>query len=83
MFNRFIMFFLVAYFDCDSTMASSSSDTCTSCNLSFKLRLSVILLSLNEPRCEKTGLRGFRSGPTQTGLYSHRIWLEALYFGLR
>ena len=30
-----------------------------------------------EPRCEKTGLRGFRPGPTQTGLYSHRRWLEA------
>ena len=26
----------------------------------------------NEPRSEKTGLRGFRPGPTQTGLYSHR-----------
>ena len=24
-----------------------------------------------EPRCEKTGLRGFRPGPTQTGLYNH------------
>ena len=31
----------------------------------------------NEPRCEKTGLRGFRLGPTQTGLYCHRRWLEA------
>ena len=30
----------------------------------------------NEPRYEKTGLRGFRPGPTQTGLYSHRRWLE-------
>ena len=30
-----------------------------------------------EPRYEKTGLRGFRSGPTQTGLYSHRRRLEA------
>ena len=30
-----------------------------------------------EPRCEKTGLLGFRPGPTQTGLYSHRRWLEA------
>ena len=30
-----------------------------------------------EPRSEKTGLRGFRPGPTQTGLYSHRRWLEA------
>ena len=31
----------------------------------------------NEPRYEKTGLRGFLPGPTQTGLYSHRRWLEA------
>ena len=31
----------------------------------------------NEPRSEKTGLRGFRPGPTQTGLYSHRRWLDA------
>ena len=30
-----------------------------------------------EPRCEKTGLRGLRPGPTQTGLYSDRRWLEA------
>ena len=33
--------------------------------------------SVPEPHCEKTGLRGFRPGPTQTGLYSHRRWLEA------
>ena len=31
----------------------------------------------NEPRSEKTGLRGFRPGSTQTGLYSHTRWLEA------
>ena len=30
-----------------------------------------------EPHCEKTGLRGFRPGPTKTGLYSQIIWLEA------
>ena len=30
-----------------------------------------------EPRGEKTGLRGIRPGPTQTGLYSHRRWLDA------
>ena len=30
-----------------------------------------------EPRSEKTGLRGFRPGPIQTGLYNHRRWLEA------
>ena len=29
-----------------------------------------------EPRYEKIGLRGFRPGPTQTRLYSHRRWLE-------
>ena len=27
---------------------------------------------LEEPRCEKTGLRGFRPGPTQTRLYNHK-----------
>ena len=30
-----------------------------------------------EPRCEKSGLRDFRPGPTKSGLYSHRRWLEA------
>ena len=30
-----------------------------------------------EPRCEKTGLRGFRLGAPQTGLYSHRRRLDA------
>ena len=30
-----------------------------------------------EPRSEKTGLRGFRQGLTQTRLCSHRRWLEA------
>ena len=30
-----------------------------------------------ESRSEKTGLRGFRPGLTQTRLYSHRRWLEA------
>ena len=37
----------------------------------------------HEPRRQKTGLRGFRPGPTQTGLYSHRRWLEAWNFGFR
>ena len=36
-----------------------------------------------ESRCEKTGLRGFRPGPTQTGLYNHTRWLEARNFGFR
>ena len=34
----------------------------------------------NEQRHEKICLRGFRPGPTQTGLYNHRRWLEALNF---
>ena len=33
--------------------------------------------TINEPHREKTGLRGVRAGLTQTGLYSHRTWLEA------
>ena len=33
--------------------------------------------SVFEPRLEKTCLRGFRPGLTQTELYSHRRWLEA------
>ena len=32
---------------------------------------------VNDPCCEKIGLRGFRPGPTQTGLYNYRRWLEA------
>ena len=35
------------------------------------------------PRCEKTSLRGFRPGPTQTGLFSDRRWLEVWNFGFR
>ena len=33
-------------------------------------------LLIFEPRCEKTGLQGFRPGPTETRLYSYRRWLE-------
>ena len=36
-----------------------------------------------EPRYEKIGLRGFRSGPTKTGLYNQRRWLDARNFGFR
>ena len=34
-------------------------------------------VSIFEPRREKTGLRDFRPGPTQTGLYKLRKELEA------
>ena len=36
-----------------------------------------------EPRCEKTGLRCFPPGPTQTRLHNHRRWLVTLNFGFR
>ena len=47
----------------------------TNCKTYCKKKKSVVKLR-NEPRCEKTGLRGFRLGPTQARLYNHR-WLEA------
>ena len=31
--------------------------------------------TMYEPHSEKTGLWGFRPGPTQTGLYSYRRWM--------
>ena len=43
-------------------------------NINFKTAIPLIVV--NEPRSEKTGLRGFRPGPTQIGLYSHKRWLE-------
>ena len=42
--------------------------------ISTKILCSTVL---NEPRCEKTGLRGIRPCPTQTRLCSDRKWLEA------
>ena len=42
------------------------------------LRLRYLFGNLEyELRCEKTGLRGFRPGLTQTKLYRFRRWLEA------
>ena len=43
----------------------------------------VWLQNIIEPRREKTGLRGFRPGPTQTGLYKLRKELEACNFGFK
>ena len=43
----------------------------------FNVYISTEVPVLNEPCCEKTGLQGFRPGPTQTGLYCNRRWLEA------
>ena len=48
-------------------------------NIGFHEEMMKIIfqLSSNEPRREKTGLRGFRPGPTQIRLYNNRRWLEA------
>ena len=54
----------------DKMMQSSPNSLGTS-------RAQILISLINEPRCEKTGLRGFQPGPTQTGLYSHRRWLGA------
>ena len=35
-----------------------------------------VFMEITEPRSEKTGLRGFRPGPTQTRLYNHTRWVE-------
>ena len=40
-------------------------------------------MSKYEPRREKTGLRSFRPGLTQAGLYSHRKELESSNFGYK
>ena len=45
-----------------------SKDIELACPSKFDLKLHFT----NEPGCEKTGLRGFRQGRTQTVLYSHR-----------
>ena len=42
-----------------------------------------IVCIANEPRHEKTCLRSLRSGKTQTGLRSHRNYVEAWNFGYR
>ena len=49
-----------------------------------KMQIKVTMLSSHlvatkqyEPHSEKTGFRGFRPSPTQTGLDSHRRWLDA------
>ena len=51
--------------------------------LGSSLLISLSFAIRNEPRCEKIGLRGFRPGPTQTGLYSYRRWLEGSNFVYR
>ena len=62
--------------DSDCTSTSGSTTHCPMCNTETGN-----CVGKYEPRCERPGLRGFRPGPTQSGLYSHsRRWLEAEKF---
>ena len=58
---------------------SNDSADCSATSLGYTMPSADVAKhpSINEPRCEKTGLQGFRPGPTQIGLYNHRIWLES------
>ena len=50
--------------------------------LPLKIWLNIISkFNINEPRREKTGLRGFQPGLTQTDMYSPRSSIEARNFG--
>ena len=46
-------------------------------NLSGSMFSFVCITFIIEPRREKTGLRGFRQGPTQDVLYDHKKMLVA------
>ena len=63
-------------------LSRNTQYTCT-CIILGMYYVGIFMMNIYEPRCEKTGLRGFRPGPTQTGLYIYRRWLEALNFGFR
>ena len=79
-FGLFLFFmtdFLLTCFGADAACSST-----VICHLINEIHSSKCK-TLFEPRCEKTGLLGFRPGPTQTGLCSHRRWLEAGNFGFR
>ena len=61
----------------NETTAIATAINSTTLSELFYIQLVPKLQLENEPRSEKTGLRGFRPGPIQTRLYSHTIWLEA------
>ena len=59
------VFVMLTILDTIDLLSYCRADKVQICSLLFK------------PRCEKTGLRGFRPGSTQTKLYNYRRWLEA------
>ena len=80
--GTYIIFFLFFFFFPKRRLwvLNEAALTCTH-NLFLEQKKNVYIpvnpsLTIIEPRSEKTGLRGFRPGPTQTGVCSHRRWLE-------
>ena len=54
-----------------------AKETATGSRIRRRVRRSAWKKVRYEPRREKSWLRGFRPGPTQTRLYNHRRWVEA------
>ena len=64
-------------FDEDRSLESVSYANNSSRSVFTKILAISTIAALYEPHFGETGLLGFRPGPTQTGLYSYRRWLEA------
>ena len=77
----FFFLLFIPYFDrkmtCKNTITTKSIWIDMSGRIKDQFDQGLHCLLTYEPRCEKTGLRGLRPGPTQTRLYCDRRWLEA------
>ena len=62
---------------CDGSVLVCVFSVCWDISLMLEVGRAIMTAMKNKPRCEKTGLRGFRLGPTQTRLYNHTRWIEA------
>ena len=69
--------FTVTYLPNNTNFLGENFELATNSRIFAKIKFSQTFLDLQEPRREKTGLRDFRPGPTQTGLYKLRKELEA------
>ena len=76
----------VKTFEGTSVSNVKADDTTMSTTIVGVGKTAVPLLScidIYEPLHHKTKNFGYRPGPTQTGLYKHRRWLQAVKFGFR
>ena len=51
--------------------ANASDTEAAVLDLNLSIHNDIVSTKIYKPRCEKTGLRGFRPGPIQTGLRNH------------